>query len=161
MKIKLEIELLDEPGQLIKALEPVSNFGGNIREIEHLRDQKRGNILPVAITFDLDNEDDLNNIIQALNKQNIPVIRAEPIKTTSKKTVILVGHVFATNIKDTIDRILETQVVVKEVTARIKRPEEVSTVKFKIEAENEEKLEETIEIIRNIGAKKDLFVVWS
>lgn len=161
MKVKLEIELLDEPGQLIKALEPVSNFGGNIREIEHLRDQKRGNILPVAIIFDLDNEDELDKIIQTLKRQNISVIRAEPIRSTSKKTVILVGHVFATNIKDTIDRILETQVVVKEVTARIKRPEEVSTVKFKIEAENEEKLEETIEIIRNIGAKKNLFVVWS
>nr|MDO8081742.1 hypothetical protein [Candidatus Freyarchaeota archaeon] len=161
MKMKLEIELLDEPGQLIKALEPVSNFGGNIGEIEHLRDQKKGNKLPVVITFDLDKEDELKNIIQALKKQNISVIRAEPVRSMCKKTVILVGHVFATNIKDTIDRILETHVVVKEVTARIKRPEEVSTVKFKIEAENEEKLDETVEIIREIGAKKDLFVVWS
>jgi ACT domain-containing protein len=161
MKMKLEIELLDEPGQLIKAIEPVSNFGGNIREIEHLRDQKRENTLPVVITFDLDKEDELKNIIQALKKQNVSVIRAEPIRSMSKKTVILVGHVFATNIKDTIDRILETHVVVKEVTARIKRPEEVSTVKFKIEAENDEKLDETVEIIREIGAKKDLFVIWS
>jgi ACT domain-containing protein len=161
MKIKLEIELLDEPGQLIKALEPVSNFGGNIGEIDHLRDQKKENKLPVVITFDLDKEEALKNIIQAIEKQNISVIRAEPVRSTCKKTVILVGHVFATNIKDTIDKILETQVVVKEVTARIKRPEEVSTVKFKIEAETEEKLEETVEIIRGIGAKKNLFVVWS
>lgn len=161
MKIKLEIELLDEPGQLIKALEPVSKFGGNIGEIDHLRDQKKGNKLPVVITFDLDKEGELKNIIRTLEKQNISVIRAEPIRSTCKKTVILVGHVFATNIKDTIDKILETQVVVKEVTARIKRPEEVSTVKFKIEAENEEKLEETVERIRDIGSKKNLFVVWS
>jgi len=161
MKMKLEIELLDEPGQLIKAIEPVSNFGGNITEIDHLRDQKRGNKLPVVITFNLDKEEELKNIIQALKKQNISVIRAEPIRSMCKKIVILVGHVFATNIKDTIDRILETHVVVKEVTARIKRPEEASTVKFKIEAENEEKLDETVEIIREIGAKKDLFVVWS
>ncbi|MEM3587097.1 MAG: hypothetical protein QXO71_07255 [Candidatus Jordarchaeaceae archaeon] len=161
MRIKMEIELLDEPGQLIKALEPISNFGGNIGEIEHLRDQKKGNKLPVIITFDIEKEDAVKNIVQAVKKQNIEVISAEPVRNICRKTVILVGHVFATNIKDTIDKILETQVVVKEVTARIKRPEEVSTVKFKIEAENEKKLEETIEIIRGIGAKKDLFVVWS
>ncbi|MFB0561793.1 MAG: ACT domain-containing protein [Candidatus Lokiarchaeia archaeon] len=161
MRMILEIELLDEPGQLVKALEPISSFGGNIREIAHLRDLKKGNTLPVVITFDLDKEEELENIAQAIKKQNVPVIRAEVVKSICRKTVILVGHVFATNIKDTIDRILETQVVVKEVTARIKRPEEVSTVKFQIEAETEDKLDETVEIIRQVGAEKDLFVVWS
>ncbi|MGQ9720226.1 MAG: hypothetical protein ACUVXA_02770 [Candidatus Jordarchaeum sp.] len=161
MIMRLEIELLDEPGQLIKAIEPISNLGGNIREIAHLRDLKKGKTLPVVITFDLDKEQDLEKITQAIKKQNVPVIRAEPVKSVCRKTVILVGHVFATNIKDTIDRILETQVVVKEVTARIKRPEEVSTVKFQIEAETEDKLEETVEIIKQVGSEKDLFVVWS
>ncbi len=161
MIMRLEIELLDEPGQLIKALEPISNLGGNIREIAHLRDLKKGNKLPVIITFDLEKEEELENIKQAIKKQSVHIVRAEPIKSTCKKTVILVGHVFATNIKDTIDRILETQVVVKEVTARIKRPDEVSTVKFQIEAETEDKLDETVEIIKRVGAEKNLFVVWS
>ncbi|MEX2706138.1 MAG: ACT domain-containing protein [Candidatus Freyrarchaeum guaymaensis] len=161
MRMILEIELLDEPGQLVKALEPISSYGGNIREITHLRDRKRGNSIPVIITFDLEDKDKLESITQALKRQDIPVIRAEPVRSMFGKTVILVGHVFATNIKDTIDRILETQVIVKEVTARIKRPEEVSTVKFRIEAETEEKLEETVKTIRKVGEEKNLFVVWS
>ncbi len=161
MRMILEIELADEPGQLIKALEPISKFGGNIREIAHLRDQKKGNKLPVVITFDLDRQEDLDRIKHAIKNQNVLITNAGPVKSICKKTVILVGHVFATNIKDTIDRILEKKVVVKEVTARIKRPEEVSTVKFQLEAETEEKLDETVEILRRVGAEKNLFLVWS
>jgi ACT domain-containing protein len=40
MRISMDLELQDRPGQLIHVLTPVSNLGGNILSIVHHHDKK-------------------------------------------------------------------------------------------------------------------------
>lgn len=161
MRVKMSFNLVDEPGQLLKVLRPIAEFGGNVREISHLREEKRGNMLPVTVTFDVKDLDQLFKIKGAVETAGIKVTSIEPLMEVHRKVVILVGHVFATNIKDTLDRILERGVRVKKLVARIKSAEEVSTVKIVLEADTSERLESTLKVLKKVANEKDLFVAWS
>lgn len=161
MRVKMSFNLADEPGQLLRVLHPIAEFGGNIREISHLREEKRGNVLPVAVTFDVKDLDQLFKIRDAVEASGIKVTSIEPLMEFHRKVVIMVGHVFATNIKDTIDRVLERGVRVKRLVARIKSAEEVSTVKFVLEADTSETLESTLRVLKKIAGEKNLFIAWS
>ncbi|MBS7248649.1 MAG: hypothetical protein QXN15_08645 [Candidatus Jordarchaeales archaeon] len=161
MRVKMRFNLADEPGQLLKALQPIAEFGGNVREISHLREEKRGNMLPVAVTFDVKDLDHLFKIRDAVEASGIQVAGIEPLMELHRKVVIMVGHVFATNIKDTIDRVLERGVKVRRLVARIKSAEDVSTVKFVLEADSSETLESTLRVLKKVAGEKNLFIAWS
>ncbi len=161
MRVKIKFNLVDEPGQLLKALRPIAEFGGNVREISHLREEKRGNMLPVAVTFDVKDLDQLFRIRDAVEATGIQVASIEPLMEFHRKVVIMVGHVFATNIKDTIDRVLERGVMVRRLVARIKSAEDVSTVKIVLEADSSEKLESTLRVLKKVAVEKNLFIAWS
>ena len=58
MRIDLVLELLDSPGQLLKALEPISVFGANLVTVIHKRDYKNENgKVPVQLTLEGEHED--------------------------------------------------------------------------------------------------------
>ncbi|MEM1885612.1 MAG: ACT domain-containing protein, partial [Candidatus Jordarchaeales archaeon] len=158
MRVKMSFNLADEPGQLLKVLRPIAEFGGNVREVSHLREEKRGNMLPVTVTFDVKDLDQLFKIKDAVETAGIKVTGIEPLMEVHRKVVILVGHVFATNIKDTLDRVLERGVRVKKLVARIKSAEEVSTVKIVLEADTSERLESTLKVLKKVANEKDLFI---
>lgn len=157
----MSFNLADEPGQLLRVLQPIAKFGGNIREISHLREEKKGNFLPVTVTFDVKDMQQFSLIKEAIEGEGIQITGAEPLLEVYRKVVIMVGHVFATNIKDTIDRVLERGVRVKRVVARIKSAEEASTVKFILEANAEDELESTVRLLKRVADEKGLFIVWS
>ncbi|MHA1607934.1 MAG: ACT domain-containing protein [Candidatus Freyarchaeota archaeon] len=161
MRVKMWFNLADEPGQLLRILQPIAEFGGNIREISHLREEKKGNFLPVVVTFDVKDLQQFLKIKEAIEAAGVQITSTEPHPEVCRKIVIMVGHVFATNIKDTIDRVLERGVRVKRVVARIKSAEEASTVKFILEADAKDKLERTIRLLKKIADEKRLFIVWS
>ncbi len=161
MRVKMSFNLADEPGQLLKVLHPIAEFGGNIREIYHFREEKKGNFLPVTVTFDVKELNQLLKIKDAVEASGIQVTSIEPLTEFHRKVVIMVGHVFATNIKDTIDRVLERGVRVTRLVARIKSAEEVSTVKFVLEADTSEALESTLKLLKKIADEKNLFMAWS
>ena len=54
--INLEVKLPDTPGNLIELIKPISENGGNIFGILHHHDKKVGNMIPVTVTFELNDE---------------------------------------------------------------------------------------------------------
>ena len=54
MKIDMKLELKDVPGTLIKVIEPISQHGGNIRSVLHLRTGM--DLVPVEILFEVPDE---------------------------------------------------------------------------------------------------------
>ena len=156
----MEIELADTPGQLIKVIEPISKRGGNFLGIYHLRDRlKESNLVPVVFNFELENYSQLNQIKNDLLEAGLNIIRIESEVGLYYCTVILIGHVYETNIKETIDSILELGVIVRKVDSRILRPEEVSSVKISIQVDSKDKFKKVYELIDEICEKKNLFAV--
>jgi ACT domain-containing protein len=108
MRAQLEMELEDVPGQLVKVLEPISSFGGNILNVLHERERKTplGRV-PVRVVFEVDERVKLNRIVGALRDMGIRIIRVGEKEGAVRSTVLLIGHIIHTDIRDTIDRLNE------------------------------------------------------
>ncbi len=134
MKVSFDLELKDVPGQLLKALEPISSSGGNIISIVHIREElsKRGRV-PVKVICELKDTDVLEDALKELEKRDIWV-SVDEVKRKKKMTVILIGHVVDTDLRDTIDRINEIRgVMVADLALSMPHPDKESSARMDIE----------------------------
>lgn len=104
----LRLELVDEPGELLRSLEPIAEHGGNLLSIYH----ERGNVTPrghVPIEVDIEaTPDRFEKIVDALRNVGIKVIRAGTERYSEGLTILLSGHIIDTDLSDTVTRIQHT-----------------------------------------------------
>ncbi len=162
--INLEVKIPDTPGSLIELIRPISKYGGNIYGILHFHDRKLKNMIPVNISFELSEEIQevsLQNIKKELKEKNIQI---ENISYGIEKkliTIILTGHVFDTDVMDTIKRLASKNINVLELQAKFTKLEEVSNVKLRIEFPEEMDKKELTNELRKICEEKKLFLITS
>ncbi len=162
--IYLEVKLPDIPGSLVELIKPVSQNGGNIYGILHHHDKKINNMIPVDIWFELSEElieISLENIKKELIEKNIQLIKISVGSKNKILTFILTGHVFDTDITNTIKRLDSKNIKVLELHAKFTEVDEISSVLMKVEyPEVMTKIELIIEI-EKICKEKNLFLIRS
>jgi len=143
MRINLVLELMDTPGQLVKALEPVSSLGANLVTVIHKRDykNKKGNV-PVQLTIEGEQED-LKNVVNRFEELGFSIIELDGVVLKEKITTILFGHIVDQDLRDTMDRINDL--------------DEVEIVAFDIKLNGEEKSTAVINIEAGVGRKQAVF----
>lgn len=162
--INLEVKIPDTPGSLIELIRPISQNGGNIYGILHFHDRKINNRIPVNISFELSEEIQevsLQNIKKELKEKNIQI---ENINYGIEKkliTIILTGHVFDTDVMDTIKRLASKNINVLELQAKFTELEEVSNVKLRIEFPEDMNKKELTNELKKICEEKNLFLITS
>jgi len=158
--LTMVVELEDKPGQLIKVLEPISRFNGNVISVVHRRDETTplGRI-PVRIAVQID-EKKIEDLIKAIKDRGIVVRSYNRVRLTATASVLLIGHIIETDLKDTIGKIDSTGFA-EVVEMRISMPEldKPSTAFMTISAENEKRLEDAIGILRKTCGEKDIVVI--
>lgn len=104
--MKLVMELKDVPGQLLNALEPIARFGGNIQSIIHQRERRTpiGRI-PVILVFEIRDKSGLRKILDSLKSRDIVVSQIGEKIHTTKRTVLLLGHIVHADIRIFVDKI--------------------------------------------------------
>lgn len=104
----LRLELVDEPGELLRSLRPIADNGGNLLSIFH----ERGNVTPrghIPVEVDVEaTPAQFEKIIDGLREAGINVIQAGTERYSEGLTVILSGHVIDTDLSDTLSRIQES-----------------------------------------------------
>ncbi|MFD1599507.1 amino acid-binding protein [Halobellus rarus] len=156
----LRLELVDEPGELLRSLRPIADNGGNLLSIFH----ERGNVTPRGhIPVEVDVEATparFENIIDGLRDAGINVIQAGTERYSEGLTVILSGHVIDTDLSDTLSRIQESAnaTVTDLSVAAPEGTSNVSSARIDIAAERGA-TEVVLEKIRDVAAEKDLRVV--
>jgi ACT domain-containing protein len=100
----VRLELVDEPGELLRALEPIADNGGNLLSIFH----ERGNLTPrghIPVEVDLEaTQGQFDVIVDALREAGVNVIQAGAERYSEELTVVLVGHLVETDLSDTLTR---------------------------------------------------------
>ena len=93
MRLNLVLELLDVPGQLLDALDPIGKLGANIVAVIHQRDVKteRGTI-PVHISVEGDRET-LKRVLKSIEEMDIQIIEVDGVVKKEKITTILIGNI--------------------------------------------------------------------
>ena len=75
MRVNVDIQLKDIPGQLIGALEPISKNDGNIRSVVHRHDKISGGKIAINLTFEVGNQKALDNILGDWKGRDVDVLR--------------------------------------------------------------------------------------
>jgi len=160
--INLEVKLPDNPGSLIELIKPISKNGGNIFGILHYHDKKVNNMIPVSISFELSKElidVSLKNIEKELKEKNIYIENITFGIEERHLTVILTGHVFDTDVVDTIERLASKKIKVTELQAKFTEINDVSNVKFKLDYPNSMTKEELIIELNKICKEKNILLI--
>ena len=160
MRLSMDLELQDVPGQLLLSLEPFKKYKGNIISVVHHRDRKtpRGTV-PVQIVFEID-PSNIDNVKKQLQENGIVVVRAGEDRFIEEISVLLIGHVVHTDLGDTINRIDSTGFAeVEDLSLRMPGIDEPSSAYMRIRATGKEEIGKSLSILRKVGAEKDLLVI--
>ena len=156
----VRLELVDEPGEFLRALEPIAENGGNLLSIFH----ERGNVTPrghIPVEVDLEaTPDRFDDIVEALREAGINVIQAGSRRYGESLTLVLSGHVVDTDLSDTLSRIHETtQATVTDLSLSAPEgTEDESSARLRLATEENER-RATLSAIREMADQKDLRVI--
>ena len=159
MRLNLVLELLDVPGQLLDALDPIGKLGANIVAVIHQRDVKteRGTI-PVHISIEGDRET-LKRVLKSIEEMDIQIIEVDGVVKKEKITTILIGNIVNKDLKETIKVLNNINGVrVADLNLKMSDNPEESASRIVIEADYGIKKE----LIRNIneyGKSKGFLVI--
>ncbi|ABO36002.1 amino acid-binding ACT domain protein [Methanococcus maripaludis C5] len=158
--IFLDLELKDSPGELLKALQPISSAGANIFSVIHMRENKtQDGRVPVKVVIEKLNDNLLNSIIENLEKLDVIVAKINEKMKKTNLEVVVVGHIVDTDVLDTIDRINEIGVVV-DLDLTMPDPIAESSARMRITIDNE-KLNELYDEFEKIAKEKSLLFIKS
>ncbi|HXX55651.1 MAG TPA: amino acid-binding protein [Methanoregula sp.] len=156
----MKLEMKDSPGQLVAALKPISDVGGNIRAVIHQREpDSTSDTLDVQIVLELP-EGRLEKLISLLRKQGVHIQRIGEERLLYQRTVILIGHLMHTDLSDTVDRIDSTGFAeVSELSMSMPAVHERSSSRLTIKARSKEDMESALSILRKVSATKSLLLI--
>ncbi|MFB6189311.1 MAG: amino acid-binding protein [Halapricum sp.] len=156
----VRLELVDEPGELLRALEPIADNGGNLLSIFH----ERGNLTPrghIPVEVDLEaTPDRFDVIVSALREAGVNVVQAGQERYSEELTVILIGHLVNTDLSDTLSRLRnETDGRVTDLSLSAPQGvEDVSSARIRLATE-QGAVEPTLAAVRAVAEEKDFRVI--
>jgi ACT domain-containing protein len=156
----VRLELVDEPGELLRALEPIAENGGNLLSIFH----ERGNVTPrghIPVEVDLEaTPERFDDVVAALREAGVNVIQAGAERYSEEFTVLLVGRLVDTDLSDTLSRI-EEHGGASVADVSLSAPsgiEETASARLRVVA-HEGAVEDALEVVRGVAAEKELRLV--
>ena len=160
MKISMDIELQDIPGQLVRALQPISDSGGNIVSVVHHHDKMTpSGRIPVQLVVELD-EQRLERLVTALVDRGVTVVRTGEERLKESMVVLLIGHIVHSDLRETIDCIDRTGFAeVVALSLSMPSVDEESSASVTISAIGEQELQEAVHILERTAKKKGIMVI--
>jgi len=156
----LRLELVDEPGELLRSLKPIAENGGNLLSIFH----ERGNVTPrghIPVEVDVEaTPDRFETIVDGLRDAGINVIQAGTERYSEGLTIILSGHLIDTDLSDTLSQIQETKyATVTDISLTAPQgATDISSARLKLATESGS-TSDVLESIRHIADEKELRLV--
>ncbi|HJH32811.1 MAG TPA: amino acid-binding protein [Methanosarcinaceae archaeon] len=160
MRVSMDIELKDIPGQLLLALNPISELKGNLVSVVHHHEKRtpRGTI-PVQLVLEID-PDKLDAIISRFERSGVSVVRAGEERFLEHGAVIMIGHIIHTDIQDTIDNIDRTGFAeVVDLSLSMPSIDMPSSALLKIDAIGKPEMNDAILLLKAVADKKDILVI--
>ena len=160
MRVSMDLELKDIPGQLLLVLKPISDFKGNLVTVVHHHEKRTPrSTIPVQVVFEI-KADKLDDIISKFEESGVSVVSVDEKRYLEHGTVILIGHIVHTDIQDTIDKIDKTGCAeVVDLNLSMPKIDSPSSASLKIDAVNKKDLNLVIELLKKIAEEKDLLVI--
>lgn len=156
----VRLELVDEPGELLRTLEPIAENGGNLLSIFH----ERGNLTPrgrIPVEVDLEaTPERFDAIVTALRDAGVNVVQAGAERYSEEVVVVLTGHLVDTDLSDTLSRVQECgQASVADISLSAPEgTESVSSARLRLVAETGG-VDDALAAIHAVAEDKDFRVI--
>ena len=155
----VRLELVDEPGELLRALAPIADNGGNLLSIFH----ERGSLTPrghIPVEVDLEaTPERFETIVSALREAGVNVIRAGAERYGEELSVVLVGDLVETDLSDTLSRVEQANAAVADVALSAPAgTDEPSSARLRLATETGQR-ERALDTVRTVADEKDLHLV--
>jgi ACT domain-containing protein len=156
----VRLELVDEPGELLRTLEPIAENGGNLLSIFH----ERGNLTPrgrIPVEVDLEaTPERFDAIVDALRETGVNVVQAGAERYSEEVVVVLTGHLVDTDLSDTLSRVQECgRASVADISLSAPEgTESVSSARLRLVAEAGG-VKEALSAIRTVAEEKGFRVI--
>ena len=160
MRLSMDLELQDIPGQLLLAMQPMKDNKANIISVVHHRERKtpRG-MIPVRFVVEMDRSK-IETVKTQLKESGISVVRAGEDRLIESVSVVLVGHVLDSDLGDTVSRIDSTGFAeVMDLSLTMTGVNEPSSAYMKIRATGKAEIQKALAILREVGAEKKLLII--
>ncbi|TAJ43838.1 amino acid-binding protein [Methanofollis fontis] len=156
----MKIEVKDAPGELVAALKPISEVGGNIIAVIHEWDPTlRSKTRIVQVVLDVPGER-VDGLADSLKSRGVSILRIGEERLLMKRSVIMIGHLLHTDISDTVDRIDQTGFAeVVEMHMTMPGITQRSSARLTVSATNRAHMETAMEILRSVAHQKELLLV--
>lgn len=156
----VRLELVDEPGELLRALEPIADNGGNLLSVFH----ERGSLTPrghIPVEVDLECPPDrFDAIVAGLRDEGVNVIQAGAERYGEEVTVLLVGPLIETDLSETLSQIQDdADAVVQDLS--LSAPDgttEESSARLRLAAETG-RTSDVLAVVSETASEKDIRVV--
>jgi ACT domain-containing protein len=160
VQVSMKLEMKDSPGQLVAALNPISEVGGNIIAVIHQREPEADSgTISVQIVLEL-SEQRLNRLVELIKAQGVSVLRIGQERLLYKQTVIMIGHIVHTDLGDTVDRIDCTGFAeVTELNMVMPGINERSSARLVIKSVNKKDMDNALGILRAVAKEKNLQII--
>lgn len=155
----VRLELVDEPGELLRALEPIASHGGNLLSIFH----ERGSLTPrghIPVEIDLECPPGrLDVIVEALRENGVNVIQTDAERYRERVAVLLVGDLVETDLSDTLERVEDCEeATVVDVSVTAPNGDDVASARLRL-ATAGGAVDAALERVREVAAEKGFRVV--
>lgn len=162
VQVSMKLEMKDTPGQLVRALKPISDTGGNIIAVIHQRESlTRAEVIDVQVVIELP-EKRLEELVARMKEQGVTVQRIGTERLIHKKSLIMIGHIMHTDLTDTVNHIDTTGYAeVSELELIMPAIAEPTSARMMIKATNAAAMNKALEILRHVAQKKDILVIES
>jgi len=156
----VRLELADRPGELLRALRPISNKGGNLLSIFH----ERGNITPrgqIPVEVDIEaTPAQFTAIVDSLRSAGVNVIEAGSDRYKGEMSIVLVGHLVDTDLSDTLQQIQESggASITDVALSTPLEQEDISSARLRLST-REGDSDQVIETIQSVADQKDLKLI--
>lgn len=156
----VRMELVDQPGELVRALTPIADNDGNLLSIHH----ERGNVTPsgrIPVEIGLEaHPDRFETIVTDLRGANIDVVRAGEERYSERLTVVLSGDLLAAGLSEVVTEIEQaTEAAVTDISlAAPSAQDATASTRLQI-ATNEQYPERILSVVRTIAADRELTLI--
>ena len=155
----VRLELADEPGELLAALEPIADNGGNLLSIFH----ERGHVSPrgrIPVEVDLEaTPERFETIVEALRDAGVNVVQAGQERYSEELTVVLVGHLVDTDLSDTLSQLRAENGAVSDLSLSAPEGAEGESSALLRLKTDQGAVEETLSAVRRVADEKGLRVI--
>lgn len=156
----VRVELVDQPGELMRALAPIADNDGNLLSIYH----ERGNVTPsgrIPVEVGLEaHPDRFAAIVDDLRGAGINVVQAGEERYSERVTVVLAGDLLAAGLSDIVAEIeAQTDAAVTDISlAAPSGQDATASTRLQI-ATNEQFPDSVLSVMRTLAAENELTLI--